>query len=229
MVRPKIIVFVVWLLAVASQPNDAQKKKGLNMIDKEKLAERIESVSDGLAPIVRLEETKIEQTETPFFKRGEIYTVIYLGGSHPIVFTVGTAQENFTVMLPLNPKGFMELKEKAGLRRFESNKEALQYVMTFLKTTRSFSENFLIIEKFDDIDSIPQPSDEEKQKQETLKNKFATVIEPPKISGSSPWKAVVYVIKRRSLVKINAELSPNGNIETTETVLEEVLPIPYTR
>lgn len=229
MVRPKIIVFVVWLLAVASQPNDAQKKKGLNMIDKEKLAERIESVSDGLAPIVRLEETKIEQTETPFFKRGEIYTVIYLGGSHPIVFTVGTGQENFTVMLPLNPKGFMELKEKAGLRRFESNKEALQYVMTFLKTTRSFSENFLIIEKFDDIDSIPQPSDEEKQKQETLKNKFATVIEPPKISGSSPWKAVVYVIKRRSLVKINAELSANGNIETTETVLEEVLPIPYTR
>lgn len=219
---------MILLPSFACLQSDAQKK-GLAMIDKEELARRIEPISDGLAPIVRLEATEIKQTETPFFKHGEIYRVIYLGGSHPIVFTVGTAQSDFTTMLPLNPKGFMELKEKAGLRKFESNKEALKYVVTFLETTRSFSENFLIIEKFDDIDLIPKPTDEEKQKYETLKGKFATIIQPPQISGNSPWEVTVFVIKQRSLVKINAKLSGDGNIETTETILEEVLPIPFTR
>jgi len=229
MLKLRIVVLVVWLLAFAYQPNDAQKKKGLTMIDKEKLAERIKPISDGLAPIVRLDGTKIEQAETPFFKRGEIYTVIYLGGSHPIVFTVGTAQEDFTVLLPLNPKGFIELKNKAGLRPFESKKEILQYAVTFLKTTRSFSENFRIIEKFDDINLIPQPTNEEKQQYDTLKDKFASDIQPPQISGNSPWKVTVFVIKRRSLVRINAAVSADGTIETTETVLEEALPIPFTR
>lgn len=228
MLKLKIIVLIVLLPSFACLRSDAQKK-GLVMIDKEELARRIEPISDGLAPIVRLEAAKIERVETPFFKHGEIYSVIYLGGSHPIVFTVGTAESDFTTMLPLNPKGFMELKEKAGLRKFESNKEALQYVVTFLKTTRSFSENFLIIEKFDDIDLIPKPTEEEKQRYETLKGKFASVIQSPQISGNAPWEVTVFVIKQRSLIKINAELSAAGNIETTETVLEKDLPIPFTR
>lgn len=228
MLKLKLIVLIVLLPSFACLRGDAQKK-GLAMIDKEELARRIEPISDGLAPLVKLEETKIEQIETPFFKHGDIYRVIYLGGSHPIVFTVGTTETDFTTMLPLNPKGFMELKDKAGLRSFETNKEALKYVVTFLETTRSFSENFRIIEKFDDIDLIPKPTEEEKQKYEDLKEKLATVIQPPKISGSSPWEATIFAIKRRSLVKINAKLSSDGNIETTETVLEETLPIPVSR
>lgn len=219
---------MILLPSFACLRSDAQKK-GLSMIEKEELARRIEPISDGLAPIVRLEATEIKQLPTPFFKHGEIYQVINLGRTRPMVFTVGTAQAEFTVMLPLNPKGFMELRDKAGLRPFETNKEALQYVVTFLETTRSFSENFRIIEKFDDINLIPKPTEEEKQKYEELKGKFSTVIQAPKISGSSSWEAVVFTIKKRSLVKINAKLSSDGDIETSETVLEETLPIPFTR
>ncbi len=234
MLKVKVIVLVIWLLAFAQQPNDAQKKgsvqkKGLVMIDREKLAKRIEPLSEGLSAVTRLEETKIEQLETPFFSRGAIYRLIHLGGSHPIVFTVGTAEPDFAVLLPLNPKGFMELKEKAGFRKFESNKEVLRYAVTFLETTRSFSENFRIIEKFDDIDLISQPKDEERQKQDSLRDKFAPVIQPPQVSGNSPWKVTVFAVRKKSLVKINAEFPADGNIETTETVLEADLPVSFAR
>jgi hypothetical protein len=226
MFKLKAVVLLFCLLALAGQTNDAQKK-GLVMMDKEKLAQRVELVSKELAAVTRADRTTIEQIETPFFRRGAIYRVVHLGEFRPMAFTVGIAEPDFTTLLPLNPKGFAELAGKAEFRLPDSSKEQLRYVVTFLETTRSFSENFRILQKFDDIELIPNPTDEEKQAYESLKAKYASAIQPPNFTGDV--QVTAFAVKRRNLVKINARFSADGNIETTETILEENIPIAFTR
>lgn len=194
-------------------------------MDKAKLAQKIETVSKELADITRSERSKIEQIDTPFLKNGLIFRIIHLGEYRPMGFTVGVAEPEFTVLLPLNPKGFSDLMEKGGFTELHSSESHLQYALVFLETTGSFSENFRIIEKFEDIELIPKPTEDEEKRYGELNDKYSSIIKAPKISDNI---VTVYAIKQRNLVKITINVSSAGEIEKLESVMEENLPIAYT-
>lgn len=212
------------LLWVSS--NEAQGKK-VTIMDKEKLAQKVETINKELAAIIRAERTNIEAFETPFFRQGSIYKVVHLGEIRPMAFTIGVAESNFVVLLPLNSKGFEELKEKSDFLFPELIKDQIQYVLTFLETTRSFSDNFHILQEFEEIELIPKPTDKEKSSYTILKEKYKSLIKPPSFINDSQF--IVFAIKKRDLVKITAKLSVNGKIECVETILEKDIPIAYTR
>ncbi len=212
------------MLLVSNGQQQSRKDK-LVIMDKETLAKRVAAVSDGLDEIVRSENTTIDRVETPFFRNGNIFRVVHLGDFHPMGFTVGIS-DDFTIMLPSNPQGFMELKNKAGLKLTDSPNERVEYVVTFLNTTRSFSQKFQILDSFEDVDLIPQASDAEKADFQALEAKYAKVIKPPHFSGDS--NVIVFAVKQLSLVRIDNHIEENGDIKSTETVLEKALPIAFT-
>jgi len=221
-----IPIIIVFSLSVFVAGQNSVTKEKLVIMDKETLAKRVETISEELGGIVRSDATTVEKIETPFLRNGAIYRVAHLGKYRPMGFTVGIAEPDFTVLLPLNPKGFMELKEKAQIELSDSADERLKYVISFLEATRSFSQKFQILHKFDDIDLIPKPSDEEMEGYEKLKGKYVKLIEPPHFADDS--KVVVFAIKQQSLVKIEGAVASNGDIKTSEDVLEPKLPIPFT-
>jgi hypothetical protein len=213
-------------MLLGSNAQNHVKKSRLEFMDKKTLADRVKRVSQGLDEIVRSNETSIEKIETPFLRKGAIYRVVHYGKYHPMGFTVGVAEPDFTVMLPLNPAGFMELKDKGQLILSDSPEERLQYVVTFLETTRSFSQHFMVLREFEDIKLIPEPSDREKKEFVALKEKYLKAIKPPSFVDDS--KIIVFAVKERNLVKIESTINSRGDITTTEKVLEIELPIPFT-
>src|SRR5579863_6579195 len=131
-----------WLPAVVAAVTlpggwEALAQRRAAVVDQENLAKRVASVSQELATIIRSPDTRIEQLSTPFFANASIYRVTHLAPTHPIVYTVGCAGSEYTVLLALNPDGFFELSSRAGFN-LRSDEERVGYVITFLESTRNF-------------------------------------------------------------------------------------------
>jgi hypothetical protein len=206
----------------------AQVRKGVGMIDKESLAKRVESSSPEAARLIRAENTIIDRYETPFFDKGTIYRVTHLGKYRPITFVFGLAGDDYTVSLPLNPDGFVEFAQRAGLH-LDSNELRLAYVAVFLETTRDFQKRFQILRSFNDIELIRSPRPEELTRYKQLEEKYASVIRPPKISDSAPWEINLLVLRGQNLLKSDVVLEPDGKVKVSESILEKDLPISYVK
>jgi len=196
------------------------------MIDKENLAKRVEPLSKEFAGIIRLPQAEIEQLQTPFFQNGAIYRVAYYGPRHPIGFTVGCAGPDFTVLLPVNPEGFLELATRAGVY-LASDQSRLAYVLTFLRTTRHFAQRFQILNSFSEVALINNPTPEHVRRYDQLKEQYSSVIGPPVISGHAPWTISVFALVRQDLARIEVKLSADGTLERSDSVLEKDMPIAY--
>ncbi|HEY7338959.1 MAG TPA: hypothetical protein VH639_28980 [Bryobacteraceae bacterium] len=220
------LVFTLWHGADAAQtrPGPGSPK----MPDKEALAKRIEPHAKETADLVRDANTSVEQYPTPFFSSGAIYRVTNRAPRHPIWFTVGCAGQDYTVMLPMNQKGFMELATKAGLDlRGEPNR--LAYVIAFLEATQDTRKRFQILNGASDIQIINQATDEEKARYDALVEKYRSIIKPPKFDDLDPSRATVFALVGQDLVEIGIKLSNSGKLERSDKMLEENLPIAYAK
>jgi len=197
------------------------------MIDKEKLAQRLEPIGKDAALLVRRDDTTVEQFDTPFWANGAVYRVTHLARYNPVVFTVGCAAD-LTVMLPRNPKGFMELAAKTGLR-LNSAENRIAYVRVFLESTRDFRKRFQIVGKFGEIQLIAKPSPEETNRYKELQNKFDSVIKAPAVGDGPPWEVTLFALIGQDLAQLKAKLFPDGKLDVSESTLEKDLPIAYTR
>jgi hypothetical protein len=209
-----------------AQPQTVNPTK---MISKEALALRIERLEPNLAAIVRSATTRIDQIDTPFFEKGAIYRVVHIGRHHPLVFTVGCAERDFTVLLPANPEAFAQLAAESGLR-LDSDKARVSYAIAFLESTRSFDRRFQILRRFDDIELIAKASEQEKQRYEQLRGTYGSVIRPPTIaSQDGKWTVTVMVLKGQDLVRVEVKLDGSGKVALAESTIEKNLPISYAK
>jgi hypothetical protein len=219
-------VFTLWQGADSAQTRPAQGSR--KMPDKEALAKRIEPHAKETADLIRDANTTVEQYPTPFFSNGAIYRVINRGPRHPIWFTVGCAGQDYTVMLPMNPKGFMELAAKAGLDlRGEPNR--LAYVIALLETTQDTRKRFQILNAASDIEIINKATDEEKARYDALIEKYRNIVKQPKFADLDPTRATIFALVGQNLVEIGVTLSNSGKVERSDKMLEENLPIAYAK
>lgn len=196
------------------------------MIDKESLARRLEPVEKPLADVVRIPETVVEPFSTPFFDRGIIESVTTRAPQRPFGFTVGLANDGFTSVLTNNQAGYFQLAQHAGLRLMDDSLR-LAYVLAFFNAIRDYSHRFQILNRFDDIKLINQPTDDEKKQYEALRAKYANLIRPPVIKEGSLVQ--LFAVKDRNLAAIQARLSPSGQIDVAENVLEKEIPVSFVR
>ena len=197
------------------------------MLDNENLAARVEPLNGHYANMIRKSPCELKQLSTPFFARGVVYRVTCPLRTRPVVFTVGCAGTDLTVLLADNPSGYVELAEAAQVR-LDDNEDRVGYVSTFLRTTRSFAHRFELIESVSDVKPRPNLSDEDIQRFERFQEAYRSIIVGPQVSGTGPWEVVAYALKQQSLIRIDITLEPNGGIEAKETVLEDDVPLPYT-
>lgn len=205
-----------------------QRQKDEAMVNRADLAKRAEETSRQVADLVRRPETEVHQVATPFLVRGSIHHVASRPPLRPMVFTVGTADSDFTVLLGKNPKGFLALASRAGVR-LETEPNRISYVTTYLETTCDLTSGFQILRGFDDIRLLNKPKPEERKRYDELRQKYANVIRPPQTSDQDPWTVNLFAVRRRNLVAIRARVQPDGKIDADEKVLEEAIPVPYTK
>ena len=193
------------------------------MPNKNDLARRVQPLSAELATMIRLPDTRLEQLPTPFFSRGWVVRVTHLARTSPLVFTVGGADPDYSVLLAANPKGFFELASKAGLN-LASGDDQVQYVTIFLLATRDFAERFELLRSASDIRLIAEPSEEQKAKYKSMIENYADVIHPPTRDGAG-GEVKAFAILGQDLVEMHARVRNDGVIERSDQVLERDLPI----
>lgn len=196
------------------------------MSDKEPLAARVEAFDKELAAIIRAPETEVMQVPAPFFGKGDIYRITRRLTHHPLVLTVGVAGDA-VVRLADNPDGYRALARKAQLR-LENDALRLAYLTIFLETTRSFAHRFDIVRDTSEIQPRPGLDDATASRFSQAMDRYGRVLQPPTLTGSGPWQAAVYALRKQSLVRLDLTLTDDGAITGKETVLEPDLPIPYT-
>jgi len=220
---------IALLWAVAQVELRAQDQVPNTLMNKETLASRVQRLEPNLAEIIRSADTRIEVLETPFFRKGTIYLVVYMGPHHPLAFTVGCAEPDFTVLLPANPEGFVQLAGKSDLR-LDSDRLRISYVIVFLESTRDFARRFQILNRFDDIQLIARPTEQEKQRYEKLRNAYESAVRPPTIIlENEEWKVMVIALKGQDLVRLEIKLFDNGKVTVGESIIERDLPINYAK
>ena len=223
-----IAMFSVFVAGQAYVSNILPVQKETKKMDKETLAKKVETINPEVAEKIRSEKSTIEQIETPFFRNGSIYRIIYLAPYRPITFVYGIAGEDFVVSLPNNQKNFIDLAQKADLK-IDSDALRLNYVEVFLESTRDFQSRFQIIRQFDDIELINEPTEKEKENYDSLKTTYKAKIKPPEISGQSPSLIKLFVLKKQDLLHLNVKLSSEGHVDVEEEILETNLPIAYVK
>lgn len=168
-------------------------------------------------------ETAVERIPTPFFSKGAMYRVATRPPERPRVYILGVWGDDGIKLLNEDAKGFFEFAAKSGLN-LGSGGDYVSYVTAFLESTRGFKGGVQILKTIEESWWLPSPTAEEARKREEVIAKYSKVVEGPKMSRESDTTVVVYVIRDRALVKMNAKVESDGRIEITETVLEPVMP-----
>ncbi|HSW49760.1 MAG TPA: hypothetical protein VLH09_06265 [Bryobacteraceae bacterium] len=194
------------------------------MIDKETLARRVDPSGGDTARMIRAETTQIHQYDTPFFRRGAVYRVVYFLPHKPVNLVFGCAEPDFAISLAHSPEAFFTLAEKAGLD-LGSSELRLKYVQTLLETTGNLSQRFQVLRSYSEMQIVTRPTEEEVARYKQLEAKFDGVIRAPKVSDQPPWNVSLFALKAQDLVEIQGKLYPNGKVETAVTVLEKDMPV----
>jgi len=122
-----------------------------------------------------------------------------------------------------NTAGFFELSANSGLK-LATGSDYVDYVTTFLESTRDFMGGVQILKSIEESWWLPSPTPEEARKREEVIAKYTKVVEAPKISRESDATVVVYVIRDRALIRLDAKVESNGRIQISEKVLEPQMP-----
>ena len=126
-------------------------------------------------------------------------------------------------MLNNSPEGFFELAANGGLK-LASGADHVAYMTTFLDATRDFTGGVQILKSIEESWWLPSPTPDEKRQREDAIAKYTKVVEAPKVSRESNTTVVVYLIRDRALLRMNAKVESNGHVQISEDVLEPKMP-----
>lgn len=202
-------------------PTPRQEKK--NDMDKEVLAQKIESIDASTAAIIRDKQTKIEQISAPFMQNGEILVARKFAPSRLIEIFIGKSGET-AFLIGGDAAKYFEFTEKTKLS-LNNTETRIAYLKNFLQITESGNGRFQILESIDEIKMRPNLSDEDKQKFAQFQTKFKSVILP--IKEIADFKYTAFAIKNQDLVKLSLIVKPDNKIDRKDEIIEKDLLIPY--
>lgn len=223
-----VLVITAAILAIG-QIDPAPKKKGamedkkMTSLTREEITRRAAKFGDPILAALQKPETQVEQVPTPFFSNGGVYRVSTRPPERPRVYLLGAWGADGIELLNNEPEHFFELAAKAGFTPRSSGDYAA-YVTTFFDVTRDFTGGVQILNSIEDSWWLPSPSPEEAKKREQIIAKFANVVQAPKLSDNSGTTVVLFVIRDRALLRLNAIVEGDRRIRSSEEVLEAAMP-----
>ncbi len=206
---------------VKTTPTPRQEKN--NDMNKEVLAEKIESIDANTAAIIRDKQTKIEQILTPFMQNGEILVARKFAPSRLIEIFIGKSGEN-AFLIGGDAARYFEFTEKTKLS-INSTETRIAYLKNFLQITEAGNGRFQLLESIDEIKIRPNLSDEDKQKFAQFQTKFKHIIVP--VKEIADFKYIAFAIKNQDLVKLSLVVKPDNKIDRKDEIIEKDLLIPY--
>ncbi len=198
------------------------------MTNRAELAQRAVPISKQVAEVLQREETEITELSTPFLIHGSIYRISSRPPLRPLVFTMGVAGPDYAVLLGKNPPGFLDMAARAGVN-LDTDPLRIAYVTTYLETTCDQLSGFQILSRFDDIRVLNKPKQAEKERLEKLRQQYSSQIVPPRTSKDDPWKVNLFAVDQRNLIAIQASLQPDGKVTVEKKILEEAIPVTYSK
>jgi hypothetical protein len=195
-------------------------------LTRQQLTQRATRLGPPVLTALEAAETVVEQIPTPFFAHGAIYRVSTRAPMRPRLYVLGVWGNDGLVLLNNNPAGYFELAANGGLN-LASESHRVQYVTSFLESTSDFTSAIQILNRIEDAWWLPSPTPEESKRREEVIAKYTKVVEAPKLSPGSSTTVVVFLIRSRALVRLEAKLETSGRIQITESVLEAELPTVY--
>jgi hypothetical protein len=204
------------------------------MVNRNLLASKIMPLSDLLGKTVDDPEAVVQKYEGSFLAHGSIYRITREFETHPLVFTVGTAngpkdEIDYTALLAGNPDAFFEVAKRGGVQ-LDTAERREQYLAVFLETTRDFGKRFQRLRRADDIRLLNKATEEQRTRYDAIVRKYAPLIEGMNISQDGPpWKASLYALIGDDLVHLELVLDADGKVSVQKQVVEKDLPIAYAR
>jgi hypothetical protein len=225
------IIFITCTIAYlgmgpdAPDPGRTLNRGDLKMTDltRQELTQRAVRLGFPIHTALETPETVVERVPTPFFSNGGIYRVSTRPPDSPRLYVLGVWGKDGIKVLNNSPEGFFELAANSGLK-LASGADYVAYVTTFLESTRDFTGGVQILNKIEESWWLPSPTPEEKRQREDVIAKYAKVVEAPKLSRESSATVIVYCIRDRALLRMNAKVESNGHVQISEDVLEPEMP-----
>lgn len=214
---------------VTSSDAQTQRRQGSKgsfiMIDltRQELTQRAARLGSPVHSALEKSETVVERVPTPFFANAAIYRVSTRPPDRPRLYVLGVWGKDGIKVLNNDPKGFFELAANGGLK-LTTGADYVDYVKTFLNSTRDYTGGVQVLDKIEDSWWLPNPTPEEKRKREDVIAKYAKVVEAPKLSRDSMSTVIVYCIRDLALLRLSAKVEGNGHVEIAEDVLEPEMP-----
>jgi hypothetical protein len=226
-----IIMFITCTIAYLAMGQDVPAPRrtltrgDLIMTDltRQELIQRAARLGFPIHTALETPETVVERVPTTFFSSGGIYRVSTRPPESPRLYVLGVWGKDGIKVLNNSPEGFFELAANSGLK-LVSGADYVAYVTTFLESTRDFTGGPQILNKIEESWWLPSPTPEEKRQREDVIAKYAKVVEAPKLSRESSTTVVVYLIRDRALLRMNAKVESNGHVQISEDVLEPKMP-----
>lgn len=194
------------------------------------LAEQIETADKGIARMIRSAATELELLDTPFLKKGRVCQFTYSTSQGPMSFFIGSSDTGWAGLLSGQPKNFFRLA-KVGQLEFDRHEDHLNYLFTYLKSTRAIASEFRVLRSAQELKLSPAArassalAKEKESQLKEIRSAYQSLIEPPSISSRIPLRAVIFAVKKRDLVRYDLELNRDGIVEEIETPLEFNLPL----
>ncbi|MBX7053342.1 MAG: hypothetical protein K1X36_00170 [Pyrinomonadaceae bacterium] len=223
------IMVVTAAILVYGQIDPAPKKKRamedkkMTSLTREEITRRAARFGNPILTALQRPETNVEQIPTTFFTSGGIYRVSTRPPDRPRVYALGFWGTDGLEVLNNEPEHFFELASKSGLN-LRSSGEYVAYVSAFFDVTRDFTGGIQILNSIQESWWLPSPSPEETRKKGEIIDKYTNVVEGPKLKDGFPATVILFVIRDRALLRMNAEVESNGRIRLNEEILEPEMP-----
>lgn len=229
------VVFLVAFIActvtknAALQDTKAQRRplpKGSFMttdLTRQELTQRAAPLGSPVHTALEKPQTVVERVPTPFLSAGAIYRVGTRPPDRPRLYILGVWGKDGIKVLNNDPKAFFEVAANGGLT-LATGSDYVDYVTTFLESTRDFTGGPQILKTIEESWWLPKPKPEEERKREEVIAKYAKVVQAPALSRESDATVVVYAIIDRALLRLDAKVETGGVINIAKTVLEPEMP-----
>ena len=192
----------------------------MNGFTREDLTRRAAKFGNPILEALKKPETTVEQLPTEYFTNGGIFKVSTQPPDRPRVYFLGVWGSDGIELLNNEPEHFFAVALHGGLS-LRSGTDQVAYVTTFLDVTRDFTGGVQVLNSIEDSWWLPSPTPDEARKRDDLLAKYSKIVVAPHLSDST---VVVYLIRDRVLIRMNAKVENDGRIKVTEDKLETEMP-----
>ena len=192
-------------------------------LTRQELTQRAARIGPPILTALEKPETVVERFPTPFFTNGGIYRVATRPPDRPFLYVLGVWGKDGIQVLNNDPEAFFELAAKSGLKLTSSN-DYIGYVTAYLESIRDYKFGPQILKSIEESWWRRSPTPDEIRQREEVTAKYSKVVEAPRISRESDATVVVYLLRERTLIRMNAKVESDGRIQISEKVLEPQMP-----